>query len=165
MSVSTYDTEFLRAEEYGDNFSRIEVLDSRRFFSVGPNGRFELRTFVTRVNDPSQNFFNIGFGVWDENLQTINDKIQTRNDDFRRILGTIAVIALDFLRKYPFAYLYAEGSTFARTRLYQREISKVLDELPEDLILHGLIKQDDIGFILFQRGITFDGFLLSLNNR
>jgi len=77
----------------------------------------------------------------------------------------LPTIALDFLRKYPFAYLYAEGSTFARTRLYQREISKVLNELPDDLQLHGLVRANDVGFGKFFGGINFDGFLLFLNNR
>jgi hypothetical protein len=164
MSVSTYDTEFLGAEAYGDSMSGIEVFDSRRFFSDGPNGRFELRTYITRVsNDPRQDLFNIGFGVWDDALQTVDDKVQTRNDDFRRILGTIAVIALDFLNKYPSASLYAERSTSSRTRLYQREISNVLDAIPQDLRVYGFVKADNM-FVDFKRCINFDRFLLSLSN-
>jgi hypothetical protein len=165
MSVSTYDTEFLSAEKYGESMSGIEVLDSRRFFSEGPNGRFELRTFITRIeSDPRQKLFNVGFGVWDQTTQRLDDMVQTRNDDFRRILGTIATIALDFLEEYPFAYLYAEGSTLARTRLYQREISKVLDEIPASLEINGFIKKDNIGYVRFRRGVNFDGFVLSLRN-
>lgn len=166
MSVLTYETEKVSAEAYGDNMPGVDILDSRRFFSEGPNGKFELRTFITRVkDDPRQDLFNVGFGVWYPEKQKVDDKIQTRNEDMRLILGTIAAISLDFLQKYPFAYLYAEGSTLTRTRLYQREISKILDELPEDLNLHGLVKTDDIGFVKFRKGINFDGFLLSLNNR
>jgi hypothetical protein len=166
MSVSIYDTEMVSAEDYNDSMSGIDILDSRRFFSEGPNGRFELRTFITRVkHDPRQELFNVGFGVWDQEEQNINDKFTTRNADMHRILSTIAIIALDFLRRNPFAYLYAEGSTAARTRLYQLEISKILDEMPDDLQLYGLIKEDDIGFVKFSRGINFDGFLLSLSNR
>jgi hypothetical protein len=166
MSVLTYETEKVSAEDYDATMPGIDILDSRRFFSEGPNGRFELRTFITRVkNDPRKELFNVGFGVWDRGRQKVDDKIQTRNGDMRLILGTIAAISLAFLRKYPYAYLYAEGSTLTRTRLYQREISKVLDELPDDLQLHGLIKEDDVGFVKFGRGINFDGFLLSLNNR
>ncbi|MCE6989692.1 DUF6934 family protein [Dyadobacter sp. CY323] len=128
-------------------------------------GRFELRTFITRVRqDFRQELFNIGFGVWDQTQQMVDDKIQTRNEDMPIILGTIAAIALDFLRRHPFAYLYAEGSTLVRTRLYQREISKVFDELPRELELHGLIKKDDVGFVKFHGGTNFDGFLLSRSN-
>jgi hypothetical protein len=164
MSVSTYDTEFLSAEKYGESMSGIEVLDSRRFFSNGPSGRFELRTFITRVNnDPRQDLFNMGFGVWNDALQMVDDKVQTRNGDFRRILGTIASISLHFLMKYPTAYLYAEGSTLARTRLYQREIANVLDEIPKDLSVYGFLKNDNI-FVDFRKCINFDGFLLSLKN-
>ena len=107
MSVSTYDTEKVSTEDYNDTMSAIDILDSRRFFSEGSNGKFELRTFITRVKyDSQQDLFNIGFGVWDDAKQKVDDRIQTRNVDMRMILGTIATIALDFLRKYPFAYLY-----------------------------------------------------------
>ncbi|TLV01506.1 DUF6934 family protein [Dyadobacter luticola] len=164
MSVSTYDAEVIDAGSYKDNMPGIEIFDSRRFFSEGPNGRFELRTFIAKVETNSrQDLFNVGFGVWSEELQMVDDMIQTRNGDFRRILSTIAIIALDFLQRYPFAFLFAEGSTRARTRLYQREISNILDEIPKELRLYGFIKMDDI-FIDFQKGINFDGFLLSLRN-
>ncbi|WAC14793.1 DUF6934 family protein [Dyadobacter pollutisoli] len=166
MSVSTYDTEKINTEDYIDTVPGIDIMDSRRFFSEGRNGRFELRAFITRIrHDSRRELFNIGFGVWDQTRQAVDDKIQTRNDDMRLILGTITVIVLEFLQNYPFAYVYAEGSTLARTRLYQREISKILDELPGDLLLYGLISAEDIGFIKFRRGINFEGFLLSLSNR
>lgn len=166
MGVSTYDTEAIGAEDYIDAMSGIDILDCRRFFSEGKNGRFELRTFITRVKDDSrQDLFNIGFGVWDGAIQKVDDKIQTKNGDMRLILGTIATIGLEFLKKYQSAYLYAEGSTLARTRLYQREISRVLNDLPDDLQLYGLIRENDIGFVKFCQGTNFDGFLLFLNNR
>ncbi|MCF0040457.1 DUF6934 family protein [Dyadobacter fanqingshengii] len=165
MSVSSYDTIRVSADAYGDSFAGIEILDSHKFYSEGKNGKFELRTFITRVkDDPEKGLFNLGFGAWDEVRQIVDDRLRTRNDDMKQILGTVAAIALDFLKKYPVAHLYAEGSTFARTRLYQREISKILEELPIDLQLHGLIRKEDIGFIEFRKGIHFDGFLLSVRN-
>lgn len=164
MSVSAYDTAPISVDTYIDIMSGIEIFDSHRFFSEGSNGRFELRTFITRVGRNSrQNLFNVGFGVWDDVLQKVDDTAETKNGDFRRILGTIATIALNFLQQYPSAFLYAEGSTPVRTRLYQREISNVLDEIPKELRVFGFIKKNET-FVDYQKGVNFDGFLLSLNN-
>ena len=86
MSVSTYDTEKVSTEDYNDTMSAIDILDSRRFFSDGSNGRFELRTFITRVKyDSQQDLFNIGFGIWDDAKQKVDDRIQTRNGDIHMI--------------------------------------------------------------------------------
>jgi len=165
MSVSSYDTVRINADAYSDSFAGIDILDSRKFYSEGKNGKFELRTFITREKkDPQEGLFNFGFGAWDEGRQLVDDRLRTRNDDMQQILGTVAMIALEFLRKNPASNLYAEGSTFARTRLYQREISKIFEDLPSDLQLYGLIRKDAIGFIEFRKGIHFDGFLLSLRN-
>lgn len=166
MSVSAYDTEQVIIDTYKDTMYGIDILDARRFFSEGPNGRFELRSFITTTkNDQTKQLLNVGFGVWDDALQKVDDRIETRNNDMRQILGTMAVIALDFLYRHPSVFLYAEGSTPTRTRLYQREISKILNELPSDLQLHGLIRAHDTGFVRFRQGTNFDAFLLSLNNR
>ncbi|WP_409017702.1 DUF6934 family protein [Dyadobacter sp. CY323] len=52
-------------------------------------------------------------------------------------------------------------STAVRTRLYQREIAKIIDLVPRELKIEGLIRADDIGFMDFKKGINFDAFLLS----
>lgn len=165
MSVSTYDTINVSADAYHELYAGIEVLDSRKFYSEGKSGKFELRTFITITkNDLLNGLPNLGFGVWDEENQTINDQFRVNNGDMQKILSTVATIALAFLKKSAFEYLYAEGSTLARTRLYQRELVKIYDDLPEDLKLYGLIKENDTGFADFKKGVNYDGFLLSTWN-
>ncbi|CAG5072519.1 hypothetical protein DYBT9623_04180 [Dyadobacter sp. CECT 9623] len=162
MAVARYDTTPVDSREYTGYSEFVDILDLRKFYSQGRNGKFELRIIVTRSKGNwDLDLFNIGFGVWDETLQIIDDSVQTKNDDMPKILGTLADYALSFLKKYPAAGLYAEGSTISRTRLYQREIAKVLSYVPPDLCIYGLVKQDEVGFIEFKRGTNFDAFLLS----
>jgi hypothetical protein len=68
---------------------------------------------------------------------------------------------LNFLEKNSRAKLFAEGSTPARTRLYQREISKVIQNLPGALHIRGFLRADKQGFVDFENGINYDGFLLT----
>jgi len=165
MSVSAYDTINVSADAYHKLYVGIKVLDSRKFYSEGNSGRFELRTFITITkNDLANGLPNIGFGLWDEENQTINDQFRVNNGDMQKILNTVATVALAFLKKSPFEYLYAEGSTIARTRLYQRELVKIYNDLPEDLKLYGLVKENDTGFVDFKKGVNYDGFLLSTRN-
>jgi hypothetical protein len=161
MNVSTYDTVRVSQADYYGYLEFVDIFDPCKFYSRGKNGKFEIRIMITRLkHDREGNLFNLGFGVWDKARQIVDDRIQTKNDDMPQILATVAGIALNFLKKYPSAELYAEGSTFARTRLYQREICKIIDDMPTGLCILGLIKKDDIGFVEFRKGINFDGFLL-----
>lgn len=164
MSFPKYETTWVNPEDYRGYTEFVDILDSCKFYSNGKNGKFELRLVITRLKDDDgeNNVFNLGFGVWDEERKIVDDKIETRNDDMKRILATVADKAIEFLKQEPAAALYAEGSTTARTRLYQREIAKILEAVPSELVIHGLIRRDDIGFVKFQVGINFDAFLLSL---
>ena len=162
MSIPKYTTTWVDPDEYHGYNEFVDILDSCKFYSKGKNGEFELRLLITRLkHDPEGDIFNLGFGVWDASRQIVNDTIETRNDDMQQILATVADKALEFLNKFPNAALYAEGSTSTRTRLYQREIAKIMDEIPVELRIHGLIRTDDIGFVEFEKGINFDAFLLS----
>jgi len=104
---------------------------------------------------------NLGFGVWNDHTKDIDDGIETKNGDMQQILATVANRALEFLSRYPEAEIFAKGSTASRTRLYQMEISKIIDEVPEGLRIEGLISKSGIGFVDFRKGINFDAFLLS----
>ncbi|SDF86637.1 hypothetical protein SAMN04487996_11338 [Dyadobacter soli] len=162
MSLPQYQTELLKATDYEAYLSFLEVVCAYKFRSSGKNGEFQLRIFITRPKGYSENYFNLGFGVWNPERQTIDDVIELKNGDFQQILATIANVALDFLKTNPFASLYAEGSTRTRTRLYQREISKHYHLIPDDLKVHGLVTENETGFIEFRKGINFDAFLLSM---
>lgn len=163
MSLQKYQTTRVNPEEYTGYFTFVDILDSCKFYSIGKNGEFELRLLITGLKgDTDENVFNLVFGVWDRQQKIVDDTIETRNNDMQQILATVADKAVEFLRKYPLAALYAEGSTVVRTRLYQREIAKIIDDIPIELRIDGLIRKDDVGFIPFRKGINYDAFLLSI---
>jgi hypothetical protein len=160
MKVPQYKIHSVGLEEYRDYLNYVDILDSCKFYSIGKSGNFELRMLITRAKgDSGFKDLNLGFGVWNEETRDIDDGIETKNGDMQQILATVANRALEFLSRYPEAEIFAKGSTASRTRLYQMEIAKIINEVPEGLRIEGLISQ--IGFVDFRKGINFDAFLLS----
>ncbi|MET7253421.1 DUF6934 family protein [Dyadobacter fermentans] len=108
----------------------IEKLDERtyRFFSTGSEGKFEMRVKFTYI---WQNIFNLGFGVLDPETEALDDLIELRNGDSRKILATVANTVLLFLEIFPSVRVYATGSTRSRTRLYQMGVNKILPLLSD----------------------------------
>ena len=56
----------------------------------------------------------------------------------------------------PDAYVYASGSTKARTRLYRMGITKYFEEMQQDFYLYGQVGDD---YVDFEPGVNYDGFL------
>ncbi len=71
-------------------------------------------------------------------------------------MATVVSAVYAFLKEYPYAYVYATGSTKARNRLYRMGITKYLIEMKVDFELYGQIGND---FVDFQIGDDYDGFL------
>jgi hypothetical protein len=124
------------------------------FLSEGPKGTIKK---VALYQELEENVFNLAFGDWDEKEQKINDKVRSNNRDSDKVLATVASTAIDFIKYHPDAVLLVQGSTSARTRLYQRGILKNLDEI-EQLF-------DIIGFTSgtwqpFTKGQNYEAFTL-----
>lgn len=124
------------------------------FVSEGPQGRIKKAIVYARIED---NLFNLAFGDWDEELQRINDSIRSNNKDRVKVLATVAFTALDFTNQFPGIQIFAEGSTTARTRLYQMGISDNLMEISEFFQVEGFINGD---WELFRSGRNYEAFLI-----
>lgn len=61
-----------------------------------------------------------------------------------------------FFEKNPDAFVYATGSTPARTRLYRIGINKFYKEVQNDFYLFGQVDQK---MYVFEPGREYDGFL------
>ena len=55
--------------------------------------------------------------------------MRSNNRDRDKVLATVALTVIDFIKYHPDAVLLARGSTPARTRLYQIGILENLDEI------------------------------------
>ena len=124
-----------------------------QFFSDGPTGIVKKVVSYECIHG---NLFNLGFGDWNEELNDIDDSIRTNNGDRDQVLATVAGTAVDFTDKFPDALIYTEGSTPARTRLYQMGISNNLEEISQDFEIEGHINKT---WELFRRGRNYDAFL------
>ena len=104
------------------------------FFSEGPKGKIAKGVIYSQIGD---DLYNLGFGDWNQELLQLNDSIRSNNGDRDKILATVAYTAQDFTNRLPKARLFIEGSTVARTRLYQMGIAINLLEINKVFIVEG----------------------------
>lgn len=131
---------------------RLEVFE---FVSIGPNGRIVKLVQFTPTN--YKDLYNLGFG--DKNMTTgdIDDKIISNNGDSEKVLATVVATLYAFTDKHKNAMVYATGSTKSRTRLYRIGISKYLDEVQQDFIIYGEIRNS---WHEFEKDVEYNAFLV-----
>jgi len=132
-----------------------EDLHSFSFISEGKNGKIEK---VIRYEKITNDVFNLGFGDKDSITGKINDKVVTNNGDTEKVLATVVLTIFMFTDKYPDAYIFATGSTPARTRLYRRSIFKFIEEAKENFNLYGVL--DDQQTEVFIPNKDYKGFVI-----
>ena len=86
----------------------------------------------------------------------IDDQVISNNGDSEKVLATVVGAVYSFFDHHLNTFVYAKGSTKARTRLYRMGITKYIEEMKEDFYLYAQI--EDI-FSPFEIGIEYDGFL------
>jgi hypothetical protein len=126
------------------------------FFSDGPKGRIKkVVKFMKAQDDPI--IFNLAFG--DEDLLTgnVSDVIITDNKDTDIVLATVANTVNSFCDHFGNHYIYVEGSTPSRTRLYQMSISRIFAEISTDFDVYGL-KDDEL--YRFELNVNYEAFLV-----
>ena len=96
------------------------------FLSYCPKGTIRKVVYYQEIRE---NLFNLSFGDWDEDNERNNDNIRSNNLDRNKVLATVASTVIDFINNHPRAIILVKGSTNARTRLYQVEISANLIEI------------------------------------
>jgi hypothetical protein len=128
------------------------------FCSEGPKGSIKKVVRFTLVSLPSYNYYNLGFGDWNEEEKKIDDFVVSNNMDAERVLATVASTIMDFTAFYPDAILYVEGSTASRTRRYQMGINKYWHEIDTMFEVYGLVEGQ--GFLPFKPGRNYIAFVI-----
>jgi apolipoprotein N-acyltransferase len=77
----------------------------------------------------------------------------------QKVLATLVVATLTFLKLHHLAWIYLEGSTPARTRLYQINISTHLEEAEQLFIIRGYINEK---WEEFEKNRNYQAFLIKL---
>jgi hypothetical protein len=124
------------------------------FWSEGPQGKIAKGIIYSKLKS---NLYNLGFGDWNENLQQLDDSTRSNNGDREKVLATVASTTLDFTDKFPDAQIFIEGSTSARTRIYQMGIASNVLEINETFEVKGFREND---WHLFRTGDNYEAFLI-----
>lgn len=127
-----------------------------RFEFISEGSKEAIRKIIEFQETTNSQIFNLAFGDYNQSTYEIDDLSVSDNGDTEKILGTVVSALYVFLNEFPDVYVYATGSTKARTRLYRMGITKFYDQMKKDFYLYGQIGDE---FIDFQLGIDYDGFL------
>lgn len=138
-----------------------EVLLDFEFESVGPNGCIKKMIRYSPVIIDKTIYFNLAFGDWDDQTKEINDQVISNNGDTEKILATVAKTVVSFLAYHRNAIIIAQGSTIARTRLYQMAISRNWSNI--SLYVH-ILGSIDNRWEKFRKGVNYEAFLVTLKN-
>lgn len=133
-----------------------EPLTTYEFLSEGPKDKIQKIIQFSVVNQ-IDNVYNLAFG--DKNYLTgeIDDRIVTDNGDSEKVLATVVAAVYAFCDYFPGAWIYATGSTAARTRLYKMGINKYFDIVETDFEMYGQIQNE---WELYTRGKNYQAFVI-----
>lgn len=140
--------------------SSSDKLLTFEFISEGPQGLIHklVRYQPTNLKD----VYNLAFGDKDHKTGEVDDTIISNNGDSDKVLATVVATVYAFTDKYPEAWIYATGSTEARTRLYRMGIAKYFSEAKEDFEILGE-RNDD--WESFRKSVVYEGFLVRRRKR
>jgi len=100
----------------GDTYSFTIVPEEYyyEFYSAGPKGLVKKIVSYRLIQEVPIKLYNLGFGDWNNEMQDIDDKINTNNQDRQKVLTTVAKTALDFLDKHPGESYFLQAEAVAR---------------------------------------------------
>ena len=133
----------------GDSLTTFE------FISEGAKGTKPKLVQFTPTN--LKGLYNLAFGDKDPETGQIDDMVISNNGDSEKVLATVVSTLYAFTDKFPDAWIYATGSTKARTRLYRMGISKYIDEVQNDFIVYG---QSENEWKIFMKSVEYEAFIV-----
>lgn len=82
--------------------------------------------------------YNIGFGdLLDDG--SIDDEVESNNNDIVKVMSTIIFIIQDFLKNNPRAQVFFTGSTPQRTNFYKTILRRYYSTITEDFAISALV--------------------------
>lgn len=145
----------MKEEKY--SFNKLPEEFYYEFFSEGPKGTIKKVVRYRLIQEHPSRIYNLGFGDWNEENVDIEDMVATNNQDRQKVLATVADTVLDFTGSHPDAFVFAQGSTAARTRLYQMGISAFWDEIGA---LFLVLAYSGGEWKPFEKGKNYEAFLI-----
>lgn len=141
------------------NLPRYEVKAEKslmvfEFLSEGPEGKIQKIVKYSETN--TKGVFNLAFGDKHPSTGDIDDFAISNNGDREKILVTVVATIYAFTDKHPNSWIYATGSTKARTRLYRMGLSRHFEEMQKEFEIFGLRNEEWNSFV---KDEEYDAFL------
>lgn len=131
-----------------------EIGDTYTFVSEGKKGMIYK---IISFQEIEKGLYNLGFGDMNPITKELDDKVVSNNGDTEKVLSSVVSAIYAFTEKFPEAWIYAEGSTPSRTRLYQMNIVKYFDLVEKDFELQCLLNQE---WEDFRPNINYEAFVI-----
>jgi hypothetical protein len=125
------------------------------FVSEGSRG--QIHKLIKYSETSLKGFYNLAFGDKDLLTGDIDDNVVSNNGDSEKVLATVVSSVYAFTDLEKDAWVYATGSSMARTRLYRMGITKYLDEISKDFLVFGL---RDGEWENFEKEIEYTAFVV-----
>lgn len=121
------------------NLDTYPVLSSddlliHHFISNGPKGPINKRI---EFQEFKPYHFNLAFGDWNDKKRCLDDFVRSNNKDMVKVLATVARVVDAFIQARPDSKIRVEGSTTARSRLYQMQFVQHLQVINEKYVITG----------------------------
>lgn len=108
------------------------------------------------------NLYNLAFGERNPENGEIDDMIVTDNGDSEKVLATVVAALYAFADKHPSTWIYATGSSVARTRLYRMGINKYFDFVQADFHIMGEHQSE---WEWYKKGEDYQAFAVQRKNQ
>ena len=123
---------------------------------MAPGGRMKKLVTFTKIQDGPV-IYNLAFGDTDPKTGLIDDLIIGNNEDRDVVLATVANTINKFCDHYGDHFIFATGSSPARTRLYQMGINRLIKEISTSFGVYGVINDEVSGF---QSNVNYEALLV-----
>jgi len=134
-----------------DFYVNVSLFDYE-FNSVGAKGIIKK---IARFDKIGIDIFSFGFGDLDEISGQISDSIISNNGDRDMILATIGQIIYHFTNHNSKAGIFFQGSSPARTRLYQQGLNKFCIQITQFFDVFGY---REAKWLPFETGKNYEAF-------
>jgi hypothetical protein len=125
------------------------------FTSEGPKG--QIHKIIKFSETALKGYYNLAFGDKDSKTGDIDDNVVSNNGDSEQVLATVVSAIYMFTEVNNEFWIYATGSSKARTRLYRMGITKYINEVKNDFYVFG---QLDGEWEEFKKDIDYTAFLV-----
>jgi hypothetical protein len=124
-------------------------------------GKLLKKIVVYSPFEDNPNIYNLALAdAFDDG--TFSDKIVSNNNDLEKIMSTVVQTVFCFFEKNPTKFIYIEGNTLEKNRLYRIIISKELELIESIFFVNGINNSIPKKF---QKNKNYQAFVISLKSQ